>query len=609
MMSRRRKAMQQWVIVVGIGLLLLPLLGCQPALPASAQAQSDAVDLHRQVQLLNLINGLELTPEQMHFVLEKAQEAQEIREGLKTEADTEELTAVLEEMRETLIQGENLSQDLKERYWALHGDNKRLLATYEEDINSIALEVEGIPEPHQVYALEQYVPRIIPPEGELRIGQAQDTSGGEAALGRLRAIPDDRFERHKQGNERNASQEIFVDINNPNCDDTNPGTEDQPLCSIQEAAERSTPGTPVYVKEGIYREKVTVTTSGTAGALIKFVTEEGDHVVIDSPGEACFDLREVEYIKIHGFELTGAWLAQGGSAAAWHTEEITPAHGGGIRAFPLDEEGFGVRNSIFTYNVIHDNDAGIWLVYSDHNLINSNVIYNSGEASIRIKRGDHNHIYNNLVFSNGSNERWGITFYCAIGTRVYHNTIVEPSGGAVYIYEGTSNLNGALPGSAEYCIPSNNTQIYDNIGVVRGIEAGDSAPLVIGSSTTTDRDPILDTLYGPLSNTYHYNLWYNRSAADAIVSWGDLAERHTFEHYALLSLEEFQQKQEGYGLHSMATDPLFVDPAHWDFRLADDSPAKGAASDGTDLGVDFGSLPRFSRPTVYLPLILNNTGP
>lgn len=400
------------------------------------------------------------------------------------------------------------------------------------------------------------------------------------------------------------SQDLFVDINNPDCDDANPGTEDQPLCSIQEAADRSTSGITVHVKEGIYREMVTVRTSG-----IKFVTEEEDHVVIDSPGDACFDLQGVEYIKIHGFELTGAWLPDEETTNLQATAEITPAHGGGIRGYPLTTDGFGVRNSIFTYNVIHDNDAGIWLVYSDHNFISDNVIYNSGEAPIRIKRGENNQIVNNLTFNNGSRERWGITFYGSPGTKVYHNTIVEPRGGAVYIYEGTSNLNGAEPGTITYCVPSSNTQVYDNIGVVGSVALSRTAPLVIGSSTTTDRDPTLDTLYGPLSNTYHYNLWYNQNDADAIVSWGDFGERDTFEHYALLTLGEFQQKEEGYGLHSIVSDPLFVNPATWDFGLADASPAKEAASDGTDLGVNFGSLPRFSRPVAYLPIILNNLEP
>jgi parallel beta-helix repeat protein len=411
--------------------------------------------------------------------------------------------------------------------------------------------------------------------------------------------------------------DIFVDINNPECDDTNPGTPEQPLCSIQAAADRSTPGAAIHVREGVYHEMVSVRISGIPGAPIKFVTDNDEHVVIDSPGEACFDLRNVEYIKIHGFELTGAWMPPQGESVVSRADEPAPAHAGGIRAYPLDVNGFGVRNSIFTHNVIHDNDAGVWLVYSNHNIVSDNVIYDVGEASIRIKRGDDNWIYNNLVFYNGTRERWGITFYCATGTVIQHNTIIERSGGAVYIYEGTSNLSGAEPGSPGFCKPSNETQIFDNIGVVVGVIPGDSAPLVIGSSTTTDRDPILDALYGPLNNQYHHNLWFNRRFSDDIVSWGDFSEHETFFYYDLLSLAEFQQKHTGYGTDSMAVNPRFVDPIHNDFRLADDSPAKGAASDGLDLGVIFDDLPQVdyaSLPNyydmflVYLPYVINAVG-
>lgn len=229
-------------------------------------------------------------------------------------------------------------------------------------------------------------------------------------------------------NGQQISVDLFVDVNDPTCDDANPGTPELPLCNIQAAVDRATPGTIVHVREGTYYEEVEVRTSGTAGAPVSFVTDNEECVIIDSPGEACFDLRNVEYIKIHGFELTGAWMPSSSTGPITDTGEIAAGHAGGIRAFPLDENDFGVRNSLFTDNVIHDNDAGIWLVYSHNNVISDNVIYGSGEASIRIKRADGNFIYNNLVFDNGSNAKWDITFYCAEG---YHRR--DQRRGGIYL--------------------------------------------------------------------------------------------------------------------------------------------------------------------------------
>jgi hypothetical protein len=187
--------MKRWLIVC-IGLLLLPL-GCQSALPANAQAPPEMADLRREIQLLNLINSLELTPEQMQFVLDQAWQAQESREALEAQADAEETRATLEEIRDTLLAGESLSPELQERFRATQAENERLIGEYKETVIGLAQEVEAILENRQLYVLEQYVPRVVPPSGERRIGQTRGT-GGSAVLERLRAIPADSFDLHKE---------------------------------------------------------------------------------------------------------------------------------------------------------------------------------------------------------------------------------------------------------------------------------------------------------------------------------------------------------------------------------------------------------------------------
>lgn len=56
----------------------------------------------------------------------------------------------------------------------------------------------------------------------------------------------------------------------PQANDDNPGTPDRPLRTIGAAAKLVKPGTTVLIDTGIYRESVSVETSGTAGSPIRF---------------------------------------------------------------------------------------------------------------------------------------------------------------------------------------------------------------------------------------------------------------------------------------------------------------------------------------------------
>ncbi len=192
--------MKRWLIVC-IGLVLLPL-GCQSALPADAQAPPETADLRREIQLLNLINSLELTPEQMQFVLDQARQAQESREALKTQVEVEEMQATLEEIRDTLMAEESLSPELEERFLAARAENEGLLKGYQEQVVGLAREVADILEEDQLDALEQYVPHVVPLPDEPRIGQDQ------VALERLRAIPADLFDLRKEAIARRVMREL-----------------------------------------------------------------------------------------------------------------------------------------------------------------------------------------------------------------------------------------------------------------------------------------------------------------------------------------------------------------------------------------------------------------
>lgn len=194
---------------IGLVILLLSLTGCAGNVATGPLSHSPSQDsgeleqarnLRREIVLLNLINGLELTQEQMEFILQKAQEAQTLREERLSQgqAELEQSTQVLREIKDALMRGENISDDLRKRFREQEIKNGQKAQEYQEELNALAEEVKGVLGEHQLYALEEFVPCVIPPEKGLQIGQAKGTTPGERLLARIRKMPGHRFEENKE---------------------------------------------------------------------------------------------------------------------------------------------------------------------------------------------------------------------------------------------------------------------------------------------------------------------------------------------------------------------------------------------------------------------------
>ena len=92
----------------------------------------------------------------------------------------------------------------------------------------------------------------------------------------------------------------------PNGRDSADGSQDAPLRSIQEAADRATPGTAIMVREGVYRESVEIDRSGTPDAPIRLVSADGKGAaeIVAQGSSAIYGYGE-ENIVIRGFEISG----------------------------------------------------------------------------------------------------------------------------------------------------------------------------------------------------------------------------------------------------------------------------------------------------------------
>ncbi len=93
--------------------------------------------------------------------------------------------------------------------------------------------------------------------------------------------------------------------------DNNPGTLSRPWKTIQKAADTVGAGSTVYVRGGIYREKVSINVSGSSGGgYITFRNYTGETPVVDGTGLAVsgvqnglFLIVDRSYIIIRGFEI------------------------------------------------------------------------------------------------------------------------------------------------------------------------------------------------------------------------------------------------------------------------------------------------------------------
>jgi RNA polymerase sigma-70 factor (ECF subfamily) len=155
----------------------------------------------------------------------------------------------------------------------------------------------------------------------------------------------------------------------------------------------------------------------------------------------------------------------------------------------------------------------------------------------------------------------GIAISSSLSVEVYNNTIVYNDQCGIFI-GGPKRDNGAFSGNAR-CM--NNIIALNGAG---GIYLGQSRPE--------------DTK----SHSFDYNLWYQQPGT-YIVSFGK-------ERSAKTTLSQWQAAL-GQDLHSLATDPQFMDVLHYDFRLKPESPALGK---GTPLGAvtnDFTGAPRTGK--------------
>ena len=201
---------KRYIFGLGLGLTLALCLvfGLVTIFGFSSSASAQLPDYNHELQriteeirLLNLINGLELSKEQTEFIIQKAKEAEQLRAKLLEEMNNgnpqiPKALHTFRELRVILLKGENIPDDLKAQTHKANLLTKEMTLKYQSQISQLAFQIKEILQPHQLCALENYVPCLIPPK-PWAYGQEDSSEAGVKRLTRVREIPAPVFEKNK----------------------------------------------------------------------------------------------------------------------------------------------------------------------------------------------------------------------------------------------------------------------------------------------------------------------------------------------------------------------------------------------------------------------------
>ncbi len=401
----------------------------------------------------------------------------------------------------------------------------------------------------------------------------------------------------------------YVDQNHPAASDANSGTADKPWSTLYRAMEADLkPGDSVLVKEGRYlidrggawnQPAISPRGSGTADRpiTIKAVPRHGVELLGKGGDAPLIGSFRQHHIVIDGFVVSNPGVKGiGVFGTAGQRARGVVIQNNIVRGIYIDnsDNADGIRierasGAIVRNNRIHDvgnaarssNAAGIKLYWSDNILIENNEIFDVVAGIKEKENGEFIDVRRNYVYdcsfgieimnqnslTTQSYRVYENIFDC--GTGVESKTVSSATMKDIYIYNNVfanytaKAVNGTKHGS--------NRRIWNNIFYRPG-----GAPTQGEFVTYNDPPREIELM--------DYNLYYQ----DPKNVIGLYDSNRTFNGLAAW-------QGSGFGANSKVADPMFMDAAGGDFRLAPQSPARGAGRvDGRSSGaaVDMGAYPR-----------------
>ena len=317
---------------------------------------------------------------------------------------------------------------------------------------------------------------------------------------------------------------------------------------IQEAIKNSVDGDTILVAPGTYYEKIHF-----GGRRVTVRSTQGPAVTVIDAGLAgraiTFNSGENHTTVFEGFTVTHGYNA-GNDGGGIYCASASPRIRYNIITGNVAERGGGVflngaspelLNNVIASNTA-DFGAGIFGIFQSDPLIASNLVYgnfsNVNGGGIQIGYDSHPEILNNLIFSNRALEAGG----------------------------------GLLLGLISNPLVANNT-FYGNVADVRGGGIclwAEASPTLVNSILWDNQSPLGPEIYvGYIVGGY--------PPCDGTIRYCDVKG-------GLSSIFIDLGQALDWGVGNIDQDPLFVDPAQNDFRLAQDPVQPGVINPCVDVG-------------------------
>ena len=290
----------------------------------------------------------------------------------------------------------------------------------------------------------QQVARLLAPRKDRAVVAAAALFAGVAALGRVTgsvpAAPTGEETRRASATVAAPGPAACGATGSSTCyyvdagagDDANPGTSAHPFRTIQQAASLVTPGDLVIVRNGVYTgTSKAVLSVGRGGAAVHYVTFKAEHrwgAVLDGQNNRSADGVHLaaSFVRIEGFEIKGVWHDAISPSSGVSDFQIAGNHIHDVgrhcetRSIGLSAIGVGNDNVLIEGNLIHD--VGRYGPGED-GCSQPNAYWQNHDHGVYLESGNNVVIRNNIFYNIGHG--WSVHRYSGHGGNVEGLSIVN----------------------------------------------------------------------------------------------------------------------------------------------------------------------------------------